>query len=74
MSDDIPHTADAQVLYERIWLAHRDAKADIGAAGARLETAILATLADSTNHTPDLGGSATTTSFTDAVIRGIAAD
>lgn len=30
MSDDIPHTADAQVLYERIWLAHRDAKADIG--------------------------------------------
>jgi 3-isopropylmalate dehydrogenase len=56
------------------WLGDRDSKADIGAAGARLETAILATLADSANHTPDLGGSATTTSFTDAVIRGIVAD
>ena len=44
------------------------------AAGARLMRAIERVTADSANHTPDLGGKATTRLVTDAVLAAIAAD
>ncbi len=44
------------------------------AASARLMRAVERTTADKANHTPDLGGNATTRSVTDAVIAALAAD
>jgi len=40
-------------------------------AAARIEAAVGSALADPANHTGDLGGKATTASFTDSVIRGL---
>ncbi len=54
------------------WLATRRHSADLGAAAGHLQGAVDAVLSDPANHTPDLGGSATTGQFADAVTRAIA--
>ena len=41
---------------------------DLGSAGAALKAAIERTLADSANHTRDLGGTSSTSAFGDALL------
>ncbi len=54
------------------WLgAHRDAD-ELTAAAKHLAGTVDAVLGDPANHTPDLGGSATTGQFADAVAEAIA--
>ncbi len=54
------------------WLGARRHSDDLGAAAGHLAGAVDAVLADPANHTPDLGGSATTEGFAGAVARVIA--
>ncbi len=53
------------------WLGTRHRQPMLAAAADLLEGAVNATLADSGNHTPDLGGDATTHSFATAVMSHI---
>lgn len=53
------------------WLGARHKNDALVMAAARLESAVDAMLADPSNHTPDLGGNATTDQFGEAVARAI---
>ena len=53
------------------WLALRHRDNALAAAAGHLEQAVGGVLADSTNHTPDLGGVATTEAFGAAIISAI---
>jgi len=53
------------------WLGTRHDRPILGVAADLLEGAVNATLADTGNHTPDLGGDATTQSFAAAVTNNI---
>jgi len=54
------------------WLGARHASAPLEDASRRLEEAVARALADAANHTPDLGGKATTEGFADAVVAALA--
>jgi 3-isopropylmalate dehydrogenase len=54
------------------WLGTRRKRADLVTAAAHVSKAVDAVLADTSAHTPDLGGSATTDHFGESVARAIA--
>ncbi len=54
------------------WLGARRDADELTAAAKHLEGAVDAVLADAANHTPDLGGSATTERFAEAVAEAVA--
>jgi 3-isopropylmalate dehydrogenase len=56
------------------WLATRHDRPILAVAADLLEGSVNATLADAANHTPDLGGDASTQSFATAVAEHIQSD
>ena len=65
----------AQILSARLmleWLAARKHDAQLSAAGSAIEAAVEATLREPRNHTPDIGGRASTAAVGDAVASRIA--
>ena len=70
--DDDDNRYDFRVERPRQSGDHSDLSSDdLGAAARHLEGAVDAVLSRPANHTPDLGGSATTGQFADAVARAI---
>ena len=55
------------------WLAARHGRNDMAAAAGCLETCVASVIADPVNHTPDLGGTASTAAFGEAVVQAVEA-